>query len=78
VPRRRRRTDPYRLYLIGIEAPLSVLVALALAQTTSVVYYVTSGRLNPLELITLGTSIELSYFFMQLPTGVLAAAGWCW
>ena len=67
---RRRRADPYRLYLFGIEAPLAVLVALA--QTTAVVYYVTSGHLNPLELVTLGTSVELSYFFMQLPTGVLA------
>lgn len=66
----RRRADPYRLYLFGIGAPLAVLVALA--QTTAVVYYVGSGRLNPLELVTLGTSVELSYFFMQLPTGVLA------
>jgi DHA3 family tetracycline resistance protein-like MFS transporter len=47
-------------------------VFVALAQTTAVVYYVSSGRLNPLELVTLGTSVELSYFFMQLPTGVLA------
>jgi hypothetical protein len=59
---RRRRADPYRLYLFGIEAPLAILVALA--QTTAVVYYVTSGHLNPLELVTLGTSVELSYFFM--------------
>ena len=66
----RRRADPYRLYLFGIETPLAILVALA--QTTAVVYYVGSGRLNPLELVTLGTSVELSYFFMQLPTGVLA------
>lgn len=66
----RRRADPYLLYLFGIGAPLAVLVALA--QTTAVVYYVGSGRLNPLELVTLGTSVELSYFFMQLPTGVLA------
>jgi DHA3 family tetracycline resistance protein-like MFS transporter len=67
---RRRRADPYRLYLFGIQVPLAVLVALA--QTTAVVYYVSAGRLNPLELVTLGTSVELSYFFMQLPTGVLA------
>lgn len=62
--------SPYRLYLFGISSPLAVLVALA--QTTCIVYYVTTGRLNPLQLVTLGTSIELSYFFMQLPTGVLA------
>ena len=66
----KRRTNPYRLYLFGISTPLAVLVGLA--QTTCIVYYVTSGRLNPLQLVTLGTSVELSYFFMQLPTGVLA------
>ena len=32
----------------------------------------TSGRLNPLQLLLLGTSLELSYFICQLPTGVLA------
>ena len=62
--------DPHRLYLFGIQAPLAALVALA--QTTVTVYYVSAGHLNPLELVTLGTSVELSYFFMQLPTGVLA------
>lgn len=67
---RASRMNPYRLYLFGIESPLAVLVALA--QTTCIVYYVTIGRLNPLQLVTLGTSVELSYFFMQLPTGVLA------
>ena len=30
------------------------------------------GRLNPLQLLLLGTSLELSYFVFQLPTGVLA------
>lgn len=61
---------PHRLYLYGIQAPIAVFASLA--QTTSVVYYVTSGRLNPLQLVTLGTAVELSYFFMQLPTGILA------
>src|SRR5580700_3047594 len=70
VPEDRRRANPYRLYLYGIEGPLAVLTALA--QTTCVVYYVTSGHLNPLQLVTLGTSVELSYFVMQLPTGLLA------
>lgn len=65
-----RSGNPYRLYLFGIKTPLSLLVGLA--QTTSIVDYVASGHLNPLQLVTLGTSVELSYFFMQLPTGVLA------
>lgn len=66
----RSRIDPYQLYLYGIEAPSSFFVSLA--QTTAIVYYITSGRLNPLQLVTLGTAVELSYFIMQIPTGVLA------
>jgi MFS transporter, DHA3 family, tetracycline resistance protein len=37
-----------------------------------VVYRVTSGHLNALQLILLGTALELSYFIVQLPTGILA------
>ncbi len=42
------------------------------AGTTSIVYYINSGHLNPLQLVTLGTAVELAYFVAQLPTGVLA------
>jgi hypothetical protein len=63
----RRRVDPYRLYLFGIEAPSAFLVSFA--QTTAIVYYVTSGHLNPLQLVTLGTSVELSYFRSTWATG---------
>jgi MFS transporter, DHA3 family, tetracycline resistance protein len=67
--RARARTNPYRLY-IGIEATEGFLVAMA--YTTAIVFRVTSGHLNPLELILLGTVLEVSYFVAQLPTGVLA------
>jgi DHA3 family tetracycline resistance protein-like MFS transporter len=67
--RARARTNPYRLY-IGIEAVESFLAAVA--YTTSIVYRVRSGHLNALELILLGTMLEVSYFVVQLPTGVLA------
>src|ERR1700722_1913084 len=65
----RSRTNPYRLY-IGLEAAESFLVAIA--YTTAVVYWVRSGRLNPLQLILLGTMVEAAYFVLQLPSGVLA------
>jgi len=45
---------------------------LGISYATVTVYWVTSGRLNPLQLLLLGTSLELSYFLFQLPTGVLA------
>ncbi len=67
----RQRMNPYRLYL-GLELTGSVLVALV--YTTSIVYMVNSGHLNPLQLVLLGTIIELTYFVFQLPTGVLADA----
>jgi MFS transporter, DHA3 family, tetracycline resistance protein len=64
-----RRIDPKHLY-IGIEVAESFFVATA--YTTAIVYRVTSGHLNALQLILLGTMLELSYFIVQLPTGILA------
>ena len=45
---------------------------LGISYATVAVYWVISGRLNPLQLLLLGTSLEVSYFLCQLPTGVLA------
>ncbi len=66
---RRPDVSPYRLYLC-LESGTSFLLGISYATIT--VYWVTSGRLNPLQLLLLGTSLELSYFLFQLPTGVLA------
>jgi MFS transporter, DHA3 family, tetracycline resistance protein len=66
---RRHPISPYRLYLV-LECGMSFLLGITYATIT--VYWVTSGRLNPLQLLLLGTSLELSYFLLQLPTGVLA------
>ncbi|HUB40713.1 MAG TPA: hypothetical protein VMA72_17845 [Streptosporangiaceae bacterium] len=59
----------YPLYLL-LECGTSFLLGICYATIT--VYWVISGRLNPLELLLLGTVLELSYFLLQLPTGVLA------
>jgi len=67
--RARARTNPCRLY-IGVQAVDSFLVSTA--YTTAIVYRVRSGHLNALDLILLGTLVEVSYFVVQLPTGVLA------
>jgi MFS transporter, DHA3 family, tetracycline resistance protein len=61
--------NPYRLYLV-LESGMSFLTGICYA--TVMVYWVISGRLNPLELLLLGTSLELGYFIFQLPTGMLA------
>ena len=60
---------PYPLYLI-LECGTSFFLGISYATIT--VYWVISGRLNPLELLLLGTALELSYFLLQRPTGVLA------
>jgi MFS family permease len=57
---------------IGLAAVESFLGATG--STTVIVYRVRSGHLNALELILLGTVLELAYFMVQLPTGVLADA----
>jgi MFS transporter, DHA3 family, tetracycline resistance protein len=67
----RREFGPYRLYL-ALECGTSFL--LGITSATIAVYWVTTGRLNPLQLVLLGTALELSYFLFQLPTGVLADA----
>jgi MFS transporter, DHA3 family, tetracycline resistance protein len=64
-----RPISPYRLYLL-LECGMSFLLGISYA--TIMVYWVTSGRLNPLQLLLLGTGLELSYFVCQLPTGLLA------
>jgi DHA3 family tetracycline resistance protein-like MFS transporter len=65
----RRDVSPYRLYLL-LESGTAFL--LGITNATVAVYWVISGRLNPLQLLLLGTALELSYFLLQLPTGVLA------
>jgi len=61
--------NPYRLYL-ALESGTSFCTGISYA--TAMVYWVLAGKLNPLELLLLGTGLELSYFIFQLPTGVLA------
>src|SRR5689334_10989495 len=68
----RSRTNPYKLY-IGIDAVSSFVTAVAFM--TAIVYRVRSGHLNPLQLVLLGTMVEICYLVMQLPSGVLALAG---
>jgi MFS transporter, DHA3 family, tetracycline resistance protein len=66
---RPRQLRPYPLYLI-LQSGTAFLTGVSYATVT--VYWVTVGRLNPLQLLLLGTALELSYFVFQLPTGLLA------
>jgi MFS transporter, DHA3 family, tetracycline resistance protein len=46
--------------------------ASALAFTVTAVYFVTEVGMSPLELVLVGTSMELAVFFFEVPTGVVA------
>ncbi|GAA2147843.1 tetracycline efflux MFS transporter TetA(P) [Glycomyces algeriensis] len=65
----RSRVNPYLLYL-AVRVGLSFLVAMAF--TTSIVYRVEEGGMNPFELMLIGTVLEAAYLVFQLPTGFLA------
>ncbi len=60
---------PYRLYLIysGVVA-----FAFALAYAVVGVYRVEAAGLNPLQFVLVGTTLEVTYFAFNVPTGVVA------
>lgn len=64
-----RKSDARRVYFL-----MSVLAALAgsLAWTVSTVYLVTVVRLDPLQLVLVGTVMEGTILLCEIPTGVVA------
>ena len=64
-----RVTDAYKLYLLmmGVQA-----FALTTVFTVNLVYQVKQVGLNPLQLVLIGTTLELTAFLMEIPTGVVA------
>jgi DHA3 family tetracycline resistance protein-like MFS transporter len=66
-----RRWNAYQTFLfIRVIATL----AFVIAHTTNTVYHVVSVGLNPLQLVLVGTTLEISAFLFEIPTGVLADA----
>ena len=61
--------DPARLY---IALRISTAFVMATAFTTSAIYRINLGGLSPLQLVLVGTVLELSVFLFEVPTGVLA------
>lgn len=63
------KADAYKLYLLlmGLSA-----FATTLAYTVHLVYQVQQVGLNPLQLVLIGTTLELTAFLMEIPTGVVA------
>jgi len=51
---------------------MAVSMFFALAFVVNMVYFVTVGKLNPLQLVLVGTAMEISIFVFEIPTGVVA------
>ena len=64
-----RRLDAHRVWLgyRGVEA-----FAFALGWTVAPIFFVRELGLSPLELVLAGTALELAYFAMEIPTGIVA------
>jgi DHA3 family tetracycline resistance protein-like MFS transporter len=63
------RLNPYSIFLILSGASA---FALNMISVISSVYFVETVRLNPLQLVLVGTVLESSAFLCQVPTGVIA------
>jgi DHA3 family tetracycline resistance protein-like MFS transporter len=64
-----RRLDAHRSWLLysGGEG-----LATSLGWTLIAVYYVRDVHMSPLQLVLVGTALEVGYFLFEVPTGVLA------
>lgn len=63
------KVDAYKLYLLlsGIQS-----FAMTMVFTVNLVYQVKQVGLNPLQLVLIGTCLEITAFLMEVPTGVVA------
>ena len=61
--------DSVRLY---VAARVWWSIAWAMATTMSLVYMVQDAGLDPLQMVLIGTALELSVFLFEIPTGVVA------
>ena len=63
------KVDAFKLYLLlsGVES-----FALTMAFTVNLVYQVNQVGLNPLQLVLIGTCLEVTAFTMEIPTGIVA------
>lgn len=64
-----RKMSASRVYML---LSLGTALAESIMFTTYAVYYVSTLKLNPLQLVLVGTALELSVFILEVPTGVVA------
>ena len=63
------KPDAYKLFML-----MTAVQSMALTSvfTVNLVYHVREVGLNPLQLVLVGTTLELTAFLMEIPTGVVA------
>jgi len=66
MPKRHSADTVYTVYNIVTSA------CFALAFTVNMVYFYTQVRLNPLQMVLVGTALETSILLFEIPTGVVA------
>lgn len=64
-----RRVDAYQVYLF-LEGAQSLLFSMIF--TASMIYQISVVGLSPLQLVLVGTTLEIIYFSFEIPTGVVA------
>ena len=64
-----RRTSPRAVFL-WMSGAQSLLFSLVF--TVNMVYQATVVGLNPLQLVLVGTTLEVAYFLFEVPTGIVA------
>jgi len=64
-----RKLSPYPIYLIIVGATSAFFTMMGFI---SAIYRVQTAGLNPLQLVLLGTALELSVFVFEVPTGIVA------
>jgi DHA3 family tetracycline resistance protein-like MFS transporter len=64
-----RRFDAYAVYLI-MSGGMALFYTLVF--TVNMIYFVTDLKLDPLQLVLVGTALEASVFLFEIPTGVVA------
>lgn len=64
-----RKLPPYTIYLIIVGATSAFFTMMGFI---SAIYRVQTAGLNPLQLVLLGTALELSVFVFEVPTGIVA------
>jgi DHA3 family tetracycline resistance protein-like MFS transporter len=66
---RKLKLDATRVYLL---MELAIAFSLCLVFTTNSLYEATVAKLAPLQLVLIGTTLELSTFLFEVPTGIVA------